>query len=136
MSDFNGRVIEEFRAGGGRVGGPFADFTLILLHHVGARSGVERVTPVGCSDRGDGRFAVIAANGGSRGNPGWYHNLKAQPRITVELGAETFTVLAEEVDGAGYDELWRDLVEEFPHIAEFPARTPRRIPLFTLTRQD
>jgi deazaflavin-dependent oxidoreductase (nitroreductase family) len=94
------------------------------------------VSPVGCSTQGDGRYVVIASNGGSRRNPSWYHNLRAHPRITAELGTETFTVLAEEVDGAAYTELWRKLVGEFPDIAGFASRTARRIPLFLLTRQD
>ncbi|MGY0234485.1 nitroreductase family deazaflavin-dependent oxidoreductase [Longispora urticae] len=136
MADFNARIIEEFRANGGRVGGDFAEFTLLLLHHVGATSGIRRVSPVGCSTQGDGRFAIIASNGGSARHPGWYHNLKANPRTTVELGTETFAVHAEEVAGEAHTELWGRLVEEFPHIADFPARTARRIPLFVLTRQD
>jgi deazaflavin-dependent oxidoreductase (nitroreductase family) len=136
MADFNARVVEEFRAGGGRVGGDFAEFTLILLHHVGARSGVERVSPAGCSIQGDGRYAVIAANGGAARRPGWYHNLKAHPRITVELGTETFTVLADEVEGDAHTELWDRLVAEFPHVAAFPGKAGRPIPLFLLTRQD
>jgi deazaflavin-dependent oxidoreductase (nitroreductase family) len=136
MVDFNARIIEEFRANEGRVGGQFADFTLILIHHVGARSGVERVTPLGCSVQGEGRYAIIASNGGSPAHPAWYHNLKANPRITVELGTQTFTALAEEVEGTAYAELWQKLVAELPHIAEFPTRTTRRIPLFILTRQD
>jgi deazaflavin-dependent oxidoreductase (nitroreductase family) len=136
MMDFNAQIVEEFRANRGRVGGQFADVTLILLHHTGARTGAARISPVGCSVRGDGRYAVIAANGGSRRNPSWYHNIKARPKITAELGTEKFTVLAAEVDGAAYTELWRELVEEFPDIAGFAARTARRIPLLLLTRQN
>lgn len=136
MADFNAGVVEEFRANGGRVGGQFADITLILVHNVGARTGVERVSPVACSVRGDGQYAIIAANGGSPRHPSWYHNLRAHQKTTVELGDETFTVRVDEVDGAAHAELWRDLVEEFPHIEAFQARTPRRIPLLLLTRQD
>lgn len=135
-ADFNARIIEEFRANDGRVGGQFADVTLILLHHVGARSGVARVTPVGCSVQGEGRYAVIASNGGTPRNPAWYHNLRANPRTTAELGAETFGVVAEEVTGAAHTELWRALAEEFPYIDGFQARTNRRIPLFLLTREN
>jgi deazaflavin-dependent oxidoreductase (nitroreductase family) len=135
-ADFNARIIEEFRANEGRVGGQFADITLILLHHVGARSGVARVTPVGCSVQGEGRYAVIASNGGTPRNPAWYHNLRANPRTTAELGAETFAVVAQEVAGAAHAELWRRLAEEFPYIDGFQARTSRRIPLFLLTREN
>ena len=101
-SDFNTKMIEEFRANEGRVGGPWAGTTLILIHHIGARSGTERVTPLGCSPQGDGRFAIVASNGGSPAHPGWYYNLKANPRINVEVGTQTFTVLAEELDGTVY----------------------------------
>ena len=69
----------------------------ILIHHIGARSGTERVTPLGCSPQGDGRFAIVASNGGSPAHPDWYYNLKANPRIKVEVGTQTFTVLAEEL---------------------------------------
>src|SRR5712664_3837553 len=88
-------IIEEFRANSGRVGGEWDGYTIILIHHIGAKSGIERVTPLGCFPQGDGRFAIVASNGGSPSHPGWYHNLKANPKITVEVGAETFTVLAE-----------------------------------------
>ena len=134
-SDFNTKMIEEFRANGGRVGGPWAGTTLILIHHIGARSGTERVTPLGCSPQGDGRFAIVASNGGSPAHPDWYYNLKANPRIKVEVGTQTFTVLAEELDGTARAGLWPKLVAEYPSIGEYQARTTRQIPVFMLTRQ-
>jgi len=76
-SDYNAKIIKEFRANQGRVGGPWAGTTLILIHHMGARSGVERVTPLGCSSQGDGRFVIVASSGGSPAHPDWYYNLKA-----------------------------------------------------------
>jgi len=133
---FNTTMIEEFRANEGRVGGPWAGTTLILIHQIGARSGTERVTPLGCSLQGDGRFAIVASNGGSPTHPDWYYNLKANPRITVEVGTQTFTVLAEELDGTGRAELWPKLVAEYPSIGEYQAGTTRQIPVFMLTRQD
>jgi deazaflavin-dependent oxidoreductase (nitroreductase family) len=133
-SDFNTEMIEEFRANGGRVGGPWAGTTLILIHHIGARSGTERVTPLGCSPQGDGRFAIVASNGGSRAHPDWYYNLKASPRIRVEVGTQTFTVLAEELDGTARADLWPKLVAQYPSIGEYQARTARQIPVFLLTR--
>ena len=133
-SDFNTKMIEEFRANEGRVGGPWAGTTLILIHHIGARSGTERVTPLGCSPQGDGRFAIVASNGGSPAHPGWYYNLKANPRINVEVGTQTFTVLAEELDGTVRDGLWPRLVAEYPSVGEYQARTTRQIPVFMLTR--
>jgi hypothetical protein len=79
-SDYNAAIIEEFRANGGRVGGPWEGTTLILIHHIGARSGNERVTPLACSPQGEVRFAIWAANGGSPTHPAWYYNLKAWRR--------------------------------------------------------
>jgi deazaflavin-dependent oxidoreductase (nitroreductase family) len=133
-SDFNTKMIAEFRANEGRVGGAWAGTTLILIHHIGARSGTERVTPLGCSPQGDDRFAIVASNGGSTAHPDWYYNLKANPRIKVEVGTQTFTVLAEELDDTARAELWPKLVAEYPSIGEFQTRTTRQIPVFTLTR--
>ena len=135
-SGFNTTMIEEFRANKGRVGGSWAGTTLILIHHIGARSGTERVTPLGCSLQGDGRFAIVASNGGSPTHPDWYYNLKANPSITVEVGTQTFTVLAQELDGTVRAELWPKLVAEYPSIGEYQAGTTRQIPVFMLTRQD
>jgi deazaflavin-dependent oxidoreductase (nitroreductase family) len=134
--DYNATIIKEFRANQGRVAGPWAGTTLILIHHVGARSEVERVTPLGCFSQGDGRFAIVASNGGSPTHPYWYYNLKANPRITVEIGAQTFTVLAEELAGAARAELWPKLTAKYPTLGEHQARTARQFPVFMLTRQD
>ena len=109
--------------------------TLILIHHIGARSGTERVTPLGCSPQGDGRFAIVASNGGSPAHPDWYYNLKANPRVKVEVGTQTFTVLAEELDGTARAGLWPKLVAQYPSIGEHQARTARQIPVFMLTRR-
>jgi deazaflavin-dependent oxidoreductase (nitroreductase family) len=106
---------------------------MILIHHIGARSGLERVTPLACSPQGDGRIAVVASNGGSLRHPDWYHNLKANPRITVELGTQTFTVLAEELDKTARAELWPKLVTGAPSVGEFQSRVRRQIPVFMLT---
>jgi deazaflavin-dependent oxidoreductase (nitroreductase family) len=141
--DYNSTIIEEFRANDGRVGGMWTGTTLILIHHIGARSGIERVTPVACSPQGEGRFAIWAANGGSPAHPNWYYNLKAHPQITVEVGTVTFTVLAEELDATTRAELWPKLVREWPKpVAGSPdlgaaqAMTTRQFPVFMLTRQD
>jgi deazaflavin-dependent oxidoreductase (nitroreductase family) len=142
-SDYNTEIIKEFRANQGRVGGMWAGTTLILIHHIGAKSGIERVTPVACSPQGEGRFAILAANGGSPTHPNWYYNLKAHPQITVEVGTQTFTVLAEELGGTPRAQLWPKLVAEWPKpVAGSPdlgaaqARTTRQFPVLLLTRQD
>lgn len=135
-SDFNTKIIEEFRANEGRAGGPLAGTPMILIHHIGAQSGIERVTPLAYAHQPDGRFAIVAANGGSPTHPDWYHNLKTNPRITVEVGTQTLTVLAEELHGTARAELWPKLVAESPTIGEHQAKTTRQIPVFLLTRQD
>jgi deazaflavin-dependent oxidoreductase (nitroreductase family) len=132
--DFDRRTVEEFRANGGRVGGALARTPLLLLHHIGARSGIERVTPLACSPQPDGRYVIVASNGGSPAHPGWYHNLKAHPTVNVEVGAETVTVRAEELEGAERDALWPALVAESPSLGEYQARTARRIPVVVLER--
>jgi deazaflavin-dependent oxidoreductase (nitroreductase family) len=134
--DFNSRVIAEFRANAGRVDGPLTRTPMILIHHIGAKSGIERVTPLACSPQGDRRYAIVASNGGSPTHPGWYYNLKANPTIKVEFGAETFMVLAEGLEGPARDALWRELVAASPSLDAFQARAARQIPLFMLTRAD
>jgi deazaflavin-dependent oxidoreductase (nitroreductase family) len=134
--DYNAKIIKEFRANQGCVGGSWAGTTLILIHHIGARSGVERVTPLGCSFQPDGRFVIVASSGGSPTHPNWYYNLKTNPRITVEVSAQTFTVLADELAGAARAELWPKLVAEYPTLGEHQAKTTRQFPVFLLTRQD
>jgi deazaflavin-dependent oxidoreductase (nitroreductase family) len=142
-SDYNGEIIREFRANQGRVGGMWEGTTLILIHHIGARSGIERITPVACSPQGEGRFAIWAANGGSPAHPSWYHNLRAHPRITVEVGTQTFSVVAEELDATARAKLWPRLVAEWPKpapgspdLGATQAGSTRQFPVFLLTRQD
>jgi len=134
--DYNTKIIEEFRANQGRVGGPWSGTPMILIHHIGARSGIERTTPLACSPQGQGRYVIVASNGGSPTHPDWYYNVKANPSIKAEVGAQTFTVLAEELDGAARAGLWPKLVAEAPSLGEFQARATRQIPVFMLTRQN
>jgi deazaflavin-dependent oxidoreductase (nitroreductase family) len=134
-SEFTDSVVAEFRANDGHVGGDLADTPIILIHHLGARTRTERVTPLAYTSQADGRLVIAASNGGSPTHPAWYHNLKVHPTIEVELGAETFTALAEEVTGAAHAELWPTLVATSPALHEFQAKTARQIPLFALTRR-
>ena len=135
-SDYNARIIEEFRATGGHPGGEWAGTPMILIHHTGARSGIERVTPLGYFPLGGGRFAVVASSGGSPAHPGWYHNLKASPVTTVEVGAETFTAAAQKLDAAARAGLWPRLVARYPTLSAHQAKTTRQFPVLILTRQD
>ena len=110
--------------------------TLILIHHIGAKSGIERVTPLGCFPLGGGRFAIVASSGGSPTHPHWYHNLKANPRITVEVGTETFTAVAEELAGTVRADLWPRLVARYPTLGAHQAKTTSQFPVLMLTRHD
>lgn len=135
-NDFNNKIIEEFRANQGRVGDAWAGTPMILLHHIGAKSGIERVTPLAYAPQGDSRYVIAASNGGSPARPDWYYNLKANPRIKVELGTQTFTVFAEELEPTARAELWPKLVAVWPSLGEFATKTTRRIALLVLTRED
>ena len=133
MTDFDRRAVEEFRAHGGQAGGVLAGTPLVLIHHIGARSGIEHVTPLAYLALGDG-IVIAASNGGSPKHPAWYHNLKANPAITVELGTERFRATAEEQADRARAELWSRLVTRFPDLVTFAASTERTIPLFLLRR--
>jgi deazaflavin-dependent oxidoreductase (nitroreductase family) len=132
MSNFNATIIEQFRANGGR--GEFDGVPLILLHHVGAKSGAERVTPVVCYPQSDGRFAIIASNGGAPANPGWYYNLKSHPEIDVEFGGEIFAAAARELEGREREKVWADALRPAPQLAEAQKKTSRTIPVVLLAR--
>jgi deazaflavin-dependent oxidoreductase (nitroreductase family) len=134
--DFNRTIIEEFRANAGRVGGPLAGTPLLLLHHIGARSAVEHVTPVAYTVLTDGSYAIAASNGGAAAHPTWYHNLTRHPRITVEVGTEAFPVVAREIIGAARETLWPTLVTAAPALGAFQRQTSRQIPVFILARED
>ena len=131
-SDYNARIIDEFRANEGRVGGSFEGVPLLLLHHTGARSGEKRTNPL-AYQRDDGRYVVFASRGGAPRNPAWYHNLKANPNATIEVGADTIEVLASEASGEERERLYRRQAERIPQFAEYERRTERTIPVIVLT---
>ncbi|MDF2704703.1 MAG: cell entry protein [Nonomuraea muscovyensis] len=132
-NDFNQQVIAEFRANEGRVGGMFEGSPLVLLTTTGARSGKPTTTPVMYLEDGD-RIVVIASNAGADHHPAWYHNLRANPEATAEVGTETFGVKAEFVDGEERDRLYARMVEQAAGFAEYEAKTSRRIPVVVLER--
>jgi deazaflavin-dependent oxidoreductase (nitroreductase family) len=134
--DFNDHVIEEFRANEGRVTGSLAGTPILLLHHVGARSGIERVTPLAYTPHGAGGSLIVASNGGAPTHPGWYYNLKRHPETRVEMDTETFAARAEELEGTARAKVWPALLTASWSLREFDATTPRRIPLLLLTRAD
>lgn len=131
--DFNQQVINEFRANGGVVGGPFAGASMILLTHTGAKSGTVRTTPLVCSLDGDD-VVVIASMGGAPTNPQWYYNMVANPQVTVELGTDTFQAQVIEATGAERDRLFAAQAEVMPNFSEYQAKTTRVIPVLVLRR--
>jgi deazaflavin-dependent oxidoreductase (nitroreductase family) len=131
--EFNRRIIDEFRANGGRIGGELAGTTVILVHHTGARTGTTRVVPLISTPLADGRHVITASNGGSPAHPAWYHNLRAHPVVTVEHGVRTFNARAEELEPSARGDLWRALVAASPSLAEFQRRSARQIPVLILT---
>jgi deazaflavin-dependent oxidoreductase (nitroreductase family) len=130
--DFNARIIEEFRANEGRVGGPFEGATLLLLHHVGARSGKDRINPLVYHQDGD-RYVIFASKAGAPTNPDWFHNLRANPDVSIEVGTDTIDVVASEASGEERDRLFRDQVERSPQFGEYERNTDRVIPVVLLT---
>jgi deazaflavin-dependent oxidoreductase (nitroreductase family) len=130
---WNARIIDEFRSNAGRVGGYFEGAPMILVHHVGARTGTERVSPLVYLPDGED-MVVAATKGGAPTHPDWYHNLKAHPRVTAEVGTETFRVEAVEVTGSERDSLWHRLVQQRPGFAAYETKTSRVFPMFRLTR--
>lgn len=133
--DWNRGVIDEFRANAGQVGGYFEGTTMLLLHSTGARSGEERVNPLLYLPHEQG-FVVFATAGASPTNPGWYHNLVANPAARVEVGIETIPVRARITTGAERDALYAEQVRRRPSFAEYEQQTTRVIPVVVLERTD
>jgi len=127
----NQEIIDEFRANDGRVGGHFEGRTLLLLHSRGARSGAERVNPLMYLAL-DGSYAVFATNSGYANHPGWYHNLRAHPSASVEVGTRAVDVTAREAEGQERARIWARQVEVAPAFAELQAKTSRLIPVLLL----
>jgi deazaflavin-dependent oxidoreductase (nitroreductase family) len=131
MSDWNKKIIEEFRAKGGKVGGQFEGAPLLLLHTKGAKSGAERVHPVMYQQDGD-RLVVFASKAGAPTNPDWYHNVRANPDVTVEVGTETIAARARVAEGEERERLWSRQKAEWPGFAEYEQKTTRTIPVVIL----
>ena len=132
-SDMNPAIIEEFRGNEGKLGGFFADAPVLLLSTIGARSGQRRTTPMMYLADGD-RWIVFASKGGAPTNPDWFHNLRANPGVTLEVGTESFEANAEVVEGDERDRLYARQVELFPGFGEYERKTARKIPVVALTR--
>jgi deazaflavin-dependent oxidoreductase (nitroreductase family) len=132
-TDFNAQIIDEFHANQGRVGGMFEGMPLLLLHHTGAKSGHSRINPLAYQSDG-GRYVIFASKAGAPSNPDWYHNLKAQPNVKIEVGTDTIDVLASEAAGAERERLFRTQAERIPQFAEYEKTAGERvIPVIVLT---
>lgn len=135
MNDFNTKIIEEFRANAGVVGPPFEGAPMVLVHHTGAKTGTERVTPLVYQPVGDD-WAIFGSKAGAPDHPAWFHNLVANPDTQIEVGADTIPVTATVLEGARRDEIWEKQKELMPGFAEYEKTAGgRTIPVVLLTRR-
>lgn len=132
VNDWNRKVIEEFRANGGKVGGRFEGKTLALLHTRGAKSGQARINPLACIRDGE-RYVVIASKAGAPTHPDWYYNVAAHPTVTVEYGTETFQAQATIAAEPERTRLYNKMIEIMPGFAEYQQKAGRVIPVIILT---
>ena len=131
--EFNQNIINEYRANSGKVGGPFAGAPLLLLTAKGAKSGKMTTSPVAYMRDAD-RYVIIASKGGAPTNPNWYHNVRANPDVTLEVGAEKFPARARVAEGDERNRLFNQMAEAMPNFAEYQKNTTRRIPVVILER--
>lgn len=131
MSDWNTKIIEEFRANEGKVGGQFEGAPLLLLHTTGARSGQKRVHPM-MYQQVDGGYAVFASKGGAPTNPDWFHNLVAAPRVSAEIGTGTVELVARVAEGDEREQIWTAQKAAYPGFADYEQKTTRQIPVVVL----
>ena len=132
-SDFNTKIIEEFRANAGIVGGPFEGAPMVLITTTGAKSGQPRTAPLVYLPDGD-RVVIFASKAGAPTHPDWYHNLKANPAVQVEVGADAYGATAVEVTGAERDALYAKQVERMPGFKAYQDGITRVIPVIALER--
>ncbi|MGC1420319.1 MAG: nitroreductase family deazaflavin-dependent oxidoreductase [Acidimicrobiales bacterium] len=130
---WNLKVIDDFRAHAGQLGGNFEGAPVLLLHTTGAKSGRERINPMMYLELDD-RLFVFASKAGADTNPDWYHNLLATPKVVVEKGAQTFDATATPLDGAERDRFYAVQRERYPGFADYEAKTTRVIPVVELVR--
>lgn len=134
MRDFNQRVMAEFRANAGVVGGPFAGASMLILHSRGAKSGVMREIPLVYQPR-DGEWAIFASKAGAPTHPDWYHNLVAHPDALIEVGTETIPVIARVLEGEERAAVWEAQKRASEAFAKYEAATSRTIPVVLLSRR-
>ena len=135
MKAFNNSIVDEFRANGGKVGGPFEGATLLLLTTTGAKSGQPRLAPLAYLTI-DGKTIIIGSKAGADTNPDWVHNLRANPRAHIEVGTAEYDVVARELPPEERDETYPKVVALRPQFGDYQKRTTRVIPLFELQRTE
>jgi len=133
MKAFNASVVDEFRANGGKLGGPFEGATLLVLTSTGAKSGQPRLAPLAYLTI-DGKTIIIGSKAGADTNPDWVHNLRANPQAHIEVGTDSYDVTARELPPEERDETFPKVVAAAPGFGEYQAKTSRVIPLFELHR--
>lgn len=133
IQDFNKRIIEEFRANGGKVGGQFEGAPMLLLSTVGAKSGRPRTNPLVYLADGD-RYVIIASYAGAPTNPPWYHNLVAKPVVEIEVGTERLKVRAEVLKEPERSRLYAKMAAQMPVFSDYAKKTTRAIPVIALRR--
>jgi deazaflavin-dependent oxidoreductase (nitroreductase family) len=133
MSDMNKKIIEEFRGNDGKVGGFFANNTLLLLHTTGAKSGKERVNPLVTFEDGD-RLVIIASKSGAPSSPDWYYNVLANPEVGVEFGTKKFQAQAMVTSEPERTELYEKMESKFSTFTDYKQKAGRVIPVLTLSR--
>lgn len=133
MKAFNKSIVDEFRSNGGKVGGPFEGATLLLLTTTGAKSGQPRLAPLAYLTIDD-KMVIIGSKAGADTNPDWVHNLRANPRAHIEVGADAYDVVARELPPEERDAVFPKIVASAPGFGEYQEKTSRVIPLFELQR--
>lgn len=131
--ELNAKLIKEIRENGGRVSAGMGP--VLLITTTGAKTGLERTTPV-LYTKDDGRIVIVGSQGGAPTHPAWIHNMRANPNVTVEVDGEKFVATAHIAEGAERDRLFANRVAEMPDFAEYQSRTERVIPVVTLERQE
>lgn len=135
MSDFNDRIIEEFRANGGRVGGRWEGRNLLLLTTTGRKTGRKHTTPIVFTPSDD-RLLVYGSNSGGPSHPDWYLNLLADPHVVVEVGADRYDAIATPLDQEERNREFAAQVARIPAFGEYEQKTDRVIPVIALRREE
>jgi deazaflavin-dependent oxidoreductase (nitroreductase family) len=135
VNDWNKNIIDQFRENGGKVGPPFENTPLLLLHQKGRKSGKEYINPLAYQQLEDGNIAVFGSKGGMPTHPEWYLNIIANPNVSVEVGTETFEAKARVAEGDERERIWTKQKKEFPGFADYEQRTTRQIPVIVLEKR-